>query len=126
MLMLNLYPNAVNIATCDYGNLIAFEITAYLGIFCLVYLAESLCGISKNIIKPIEWIGRNTLVIFALHQPLLRIFRYLGERIFANFPVQSNLIVAVVTDLTILLCLIPFVLLYKRINKRYISKLYIR
>ena len=128
MLALKEFPNVVNIASCNYGNLIVFEITAYLGILFLVYFSGSLCGSTKfkNIINPVEWIGRNTLVIFALHQPLVRIFRYLGERMFVNFPIQSNLIVAIVTDIIIILCLIPVVFVYKWFNKRYLSKLYLR
>lgn len=70
-------------------------------------------------------LGRNTLSIFALHQALIRIIRFVGANLFADFPIETSLSIAVSSDPIVLVLLVPIIILYNYIKKRYLIKLYI-
>ena len=72
-----------------------------LGVILLIFI--SIIFNSKIISK----LGGVTLLIFAFHQPLLRIVRYLGNVIFDDFQVETNILFAIGADVVVLLALIP-------------------
>lgn len=122
MLLSPIWNNHINIATCGYGNILGFEILAYLGTIGLVMLCKSLITIRTM------WggqIDRNTLIIFALHQPVLRIIRFVGMNFLAEFPVETNVLYAVIADIAVLLCLIPLIWLWNRYAQLLLKKIYI-
>ena len=118
-----IWPNMVNMATCKYGEIWKFEIESYLGIFSLVFLSICLSCLFK--VKWLEWIGKNTITIFAIHQPILRILRFIGSKVFTSFPIETNYAIAVSTDMCVLLLLLPLIWCYNSFNKKILSKLYI-
>jgi fucose 4-O-acetylase-like acetyltransferase len=123
ILLSSLWMNRVNMATNHYGNIIVFELLAFLGIGGIVFLYkwQSRCKIGTGR----GYLGRNTLVIFALHQPILRIIRFLGERVFPSFPVEANLGYALAADIVVVLCLIPLIWLYNKYGLPVLKKLYL-
>jgi len=63
------------------------------------------------------------LVIFALHQPLLRIVRYVGAKLLPIYPVETNFLYALATTLVIICALVPIISIYNFTNKKYLSKI---
>ena len=59
-------------------------------------------------------VGRNSLLIFALHQPLLRVIRFVGSKIWIDFYPENSLWQALIIDVLILLVLIPLCIAYNR------------
>ncbi len=121
VLLCPVWNNHINIATCGYGNILGFEILAFSGIMGFVLLCKSL--ITNRIGG--GYFGRNTLVIFALHQPILRIVRFLGEKLLSSFPVETNLLYALAADAVVVLCLIPLIWLYNKYGLPVLKKIYI-
>ena len=113
--------NHVNMATNAYGNIAVFELLAFIGICGFVCVCKWL-NLSRT---GGGYFGRNTLVIFALHQPILRIVRFLGEKILPPFPVETNLLYALAADTVVVLCLIPLIWLYNKYGLPVLKKFYI-
>lgn len=113
--------NKVNISTCSYGNPAVFFISAFLGIIWVTLL----CMMLSRIIGGGNKIGANTMLIFALHQPLLRILKYIGHKLFGNFPVENNIVLAVLVSIIIIIMLQPMVFFYNLLKRKYLIKLYI-
>ena len=67
-----------------------------------------------------------TLLIFAFHQPLLRIVRYLGSVIFNDFQVETNILFALGADVIVLLGLIPLIYLWNNYGIKILNKIYLR
>ena len=63
-----------------YGNPLLFLIFSIVGIVAIIYLSEA---IPKNIVS--EWISKNTIFIFPLHQLIFSVFTGIGVIIF-NLP----------------------------------------
>lgn len=113
--------NHVNMATNAYGNIAVFELLAFIGICGFVFTCKWL-NLSRT---GGGYFGRNTLVIFALHQPILRIVRFLGEKLLSSFPVETNLLYAMAADAVVVLCLIPLIWLYNKYGLPVLKKIYI-
>lgn len=116
------WANHVNMATNEYGNIVIFEVLAFLGVIGFVYAFKTLSYFSFN---GGGCFGRNTLVIFALHQLILRIVRFVGEKIYPPFPVETNLWYALSADVVVVLCLIPLIWLYNKYGLPILKKLYL-
>ena len=112
--------NHVNMATNAYGNIAVFELLAFMGICGFVCACKCL-----NFSRISGWGGRNTLVIFALHQPILRIVRFIGEKLLPSFPVETNLLYVLAADAIVVLCLIPLIWLYNKYGLPLLKKFYI-
>lgn len=112
--------NRVNMATNEYGIIPVFELLAFLGIcgfVCACKWTNFSCGGG--------YFGRNTLVIFALHQPILRIVRFIGAKLLPCFPVETNILYALAADIVVVFCLIPLIWLYNKYGLPFLKKLYI-
>lgn len=114
------WSNHVNMATNEYGMIAVFELLAFVGICGFVCTFKWL-----NISKIVGGVGRNTLVIFALHQPILRVIRFLGDRFLLTFPVETNFWYALAADALVVLCLIPLIWLYNKYVLPVLKKLYL-
>lgn len=121
VLLIPVWNNHINIATCGYGNSLGFEILSFLGIAGLIVLSKSL--ITNRIRGGVH--GRNTLIIFALHQPVLRIIRFVGVKLLGEFPVETNVLYAVIADPVVLLCLIPLIWLWNHYAQPLLKNFYI-
>ena len=108
-------------ATCAYGNILGFEILSILGLSGLVLLCKSLI---TNKMRGGQ-LGRNTLIVFALHQPLLRIVRFVGAKVLGIFHVETNILYAILADLIVLICLIPVIWFWNCYVQRLLKKIYI-
>lgn len=116
------WGNEAQMAVNRYGNIIAFESLAFIGILSLAFMCKSLVPNNFN------WggyLGRNTLVIFAFHQPLLRIVRFVGANVFTSFPVETNMFYASVADATVILALVPLIWLWNKYGIKALKKIYI-
>ena len=115
------WNNHINIATCGYGNILGFEILSFFGIMGLVLLCKSLI---TNRIGGGQ-LGRNTLIVFALHQPILRIVRFVGTKVIGNFPVETDILYALAADAIVLICLVPLIWVWNRYAQPLLKKIYI-
>lgn len=121
ILLCPIWDNHINIATCAYGNVLGFEVLSLMGIAGLVILCKSLV---TNKIGG-GFLGRNTLIIFALHQSILRIVRFAGAKVLSEFPVESNVLYALFADLLVLLCLLPLIWIWNRYVQPMLKRIYI-
>lgn len=121
LLLCPVWDNHINMASCAYGNVLGFEVLSMIGITGLVMLCKSL------IINRI-WggLGRNTLIIFALHQPLLRIVRFVGAKIPGAVSVETSILYAILADAIVLLCLVPLIWIWNKNVQLWLKKLYIK
>lgn len=116
MLTCTFFPNRIAMAGNIYNNILLFYVTAFLGIAMLTSFSVIINYYSNNSLnyKALLYLGCNTLIIFALHQPVLRIISFIGKSIFVDFPIETNLLLAIGGDIVIILCLLPLIKLYKR------------
>ena len=117
--------NKIGLVTANYGNIGEFESAAYLGISMFCSLSILLKN-NKFLSKWGEQIGRNTIVIFGIHGPLLRILRYLFELLFPSVELESNILCSLIVSIICMILLYPFIPLYNIVRERYLSKFYIR
>ena len=113
--------NRVNMATNEYGIITIFEILSFMGIIGFAGACKWLNAV--NILG--GQLGRNTLVIFALHQPILRVVRFVGDKLLHSFPVETSIWYALAADFVVLLCLIPLIWLYNKYGLPILKKIYI-
>lgn len=112
--------NHVNMATNEYGIIVVFELLSFLGICGFVGACKWM-----NIGRWGGYFGRNTLVIFALHQPILRVIRYLGSMSLTDFPVETHFVYALFADLMVIVILVPFMMLWNKYGIEVLKRLYI-
>lgn len=116
--------NKVNMATNDYGSAPVFEIMALCGVVGVVAVCKAL-SLSKIRNTWGGYLGQNTMVVFALHQPILRILRYVGEKFFIEFPVETNVLYALFADSIAFLILIPLIFFYNKYGLKLLRNLYL-
>lgn len=114
--------NNVNMGVNVFGNVYVFELLSYLGIIGLSLLFWSFI---KGETKILGWLGQNTLVIFAFHQPILRIVKFLGNKVLPAFPVETSIWCALLADITVILCLIPLIWFHNKCFVKVLNKLHI-
>lgn len=113
------FRNHVNCAKGIYGNYILFY---YQGIALTIPLLYLSYQIGKNSI--IEYIGINSLVIFALHLPVNRAAMLLGAKLMqvSKSDFSHQLLICILTDCVILTVLIPIIYIYNKYIKKRLSK----
>lgn len=119
-----LTQNKIGLVTANYGNKCVFEISSYLGIMMILMFSMLL----KNNALVNKWggvIGSNTIVIFGIHGPLLRVLRYLFQLLFPAIQLESNILCSLIVSIICIVILYPFIPLYNIIKKRFLSKCYI-
>ena len=104
------FPTAgkINLNAMEYGNFFSYYLLAFSGIFTFVYLFKKIG--SSNIL---EYYGRNSLIVLALHFPVMDILLTLILLIFGiDLDVDyHNAIIALGLAVLNLLCLIPMIFL---------------
>lgn len=120
--------NSVNIAYSEYGNWAIFEISAYLGIITITFLSMLFPSNKKNMyIKGgpiIQFIGRNTLLIFAIHQPILRILRFAIGKVCPSFPYDKSWWAAFLLAVIVIICIFPLIPVYNNFREKYLKRIY--
>lgn len=124
IVLAGLFGNKVQMAIGYYGNAFLFMLLAIIGISGFIMMCKRIN--IKYIVDRLEYIGRNTLIIFALHQPILRIVRYVCMLIFKDFPLETNLLCALFVDVIVLVILIPIILCWEHYGMTFLKKIYIR
>ncbi len=114
------FSNKISMVNNLYGNIVVFIPIAFIGIYMSCTFAKSICKISGG-----GYLGRNTLIIFALHQPSLRIILFINNHII-HLPIESNILYAIIADFVVILCLIPIIFLYNKYMKHLFKRLYIK
>ena len=117
----SIWMNRVDMSAAVYGNVGCFVVLALLGTLSLVLGFKSLVRDHAGG----GYFGRNTLVIFTLHQPIKRVIILLGIKLLGFFPADNNLFYAVVTDVLVFICLIPFIFIWNRYVNPFLKKIYL-
>lgn len=73
----------------------------------------------------LQYLGCNTLVIFALHQPVLRILTFVSKKLFADIPLESNIFFSMGVSIVVIFWLLPLIKLYKMFVEPQLRKLYL-
>lgn len=120
------FHNEVDMAQCIYSNVFLFEIFAYIGIAAIIMLSITLCHISKPIKQILCYLGENSLVIFALHQPVSRIVRFIIEKVNGGMDIQQNILWSLIATAIIILILWPLIIVYNRYCKSFLKIFYIK
>ena len=103
----------VNVSIPTYGNYIFFLVGAFAGIITVFWLA------SFNFLRFLDYFGRNSLIIFSLHQIPIALFTLL-----ANYFLQTNF--RPIVNMPIFLCIIVtlLVMILSVLIVKIISPLY--
>lgn len=106
----------VNICICEYGNIILYYISALFGIAGIYLISEK---IKEN--KLLQFYGKNSLFMFAIHSFLVFLFTHILSIIY-NRPIQMlknvpfNL--CIIGSIIIYLLLLPITIIYNKIKKK--------
>lgn len=121
------FPNRIAMAANLYGDIPLFIFFAVVGIGMTISFSKAIDSIGFKCLRKDVFtiLGRNTLVIFALHQPVLRILTFISKKLFANFPLESNIFFATGMSIVVILCLLPLIKLYKMFVEPQFRKLYL-
>ena len=82
----------------------------------LVLCISNLMTKTKRICEPFCWIGRNSLVIMCIHEPLKRIILFILSKMLC-LPVdvmRDNLCFSIITTVIIVLFCVPFIIFINR------------
>lgn len=124
-LIQGLTQNRVGIVSANYGDIWIFEIAAILGIVMMCMCFKILIPRGQHL-SLVETIGRNTIVIFALHGPLLRVLRYISQYIFPTISIETNILLSLIISMLTILLLYPIIPIYNRIKTKYLARLFLR
>lgn len=113
------YQVKVNLVSNSVTNVGLFQVISYLGIFSMI----AFCKIWNPKLSKKMWlfIGSNTLVIFALHQPILRIVRFISAKYIHTFSPDVFTTHALLADALILLILWPIIIFYNKYKDKIYS-----
>lgn len=122
------FPNRIAMAVNLYGDIQLFIFFAIVGIGMAISLSRAIDSIDFKCYREgiFMVLGRDTLVIFALHQPILRILTFVSKKLFPDFPLESNIFLAIGVSIVVILCLLPLIKLYKMFVEPLFRKLYLQ
>ena len=103
-----------NLARLETGNPLVYVGLACLGIF-VYWLVSALIGKSKLL----EWLGLNSLVIFALHGPVYRALVFVASYVtkMEVMDVRKDVLICVAITIVTIAIIIPFILLWNKWGK---------
>ena len=114
--MLSMVNKTVNMSLAVYNNYLLYLLTALLGISVIIY-------ISKRVrLKSLKYIGKNTLILFAIHGVWIEVYKILLGHIGISLHDMYNLYCYVGT-IVVLICSFISLLALKRIYFYYDSAL---
>ncbi|MCR5361752.1 MAG: acyltransferase family protein [Bacteroidales bacterium] len=107
------YSNA-NLARLETGNPIIYIGLAYMGFF-ICWLISVLIGKSKIM----EWLGLNSLVVFALHGPIYRVLVSVTSFVIKMdmVVVRQNVLICLAITIATIVISVPFILLWNKWGK---------
>lgn len=111
------YSNA-NLARLETGNPLVYLCLACLGVF-IYWLISVLIGKSKLL----EWLGINSLVIFALHGPIYRALVYIASYVskMEVLTVRHNIMFCFVISVLTIVMVIPFIWVWNKWYKLFLK-----
>ena len=112
------YNTSVAMLNGDYGNHLLFLLGAYAGIFMILGISKLLSKLnSKNVIvKTLCFLGKNSIIIMACHEPLKRIILKVSS-VILNINIdlmRENITYSILNTIIILIILTPVIII---INK---------
>lgn len=121
------FPNRIAMAGNLYSNISLFILFAFLGIGAMISFSKAVDLLRFKFLNNgiLRYLGCNTLVIFALHQPIVRILTFVCKKLLTNFPLESNIFLATGVSVVVILCLLPLIKLYKMFVEPLFRKLYL-
>ena len=94
-----LFHNNVDMCAHRYGNVLLFLLGAYSGIYIMLFLSQ----VTQNCFKKlIPFLGKNTLIIMCIHEPIKRIVM----KIFSMFTGIDTEIIKVSAEYSIIITII--------------------
>ena len=101
----------VNLCDAIYGNYINYFVASITGSLFFILLAYK---INNN--KILNFIGKNTLVIFAIHSMFIALTKFIIEKLPISIE-MDNIYINILRAIIILIMTIPFVYIYNHIKK---------
>lgn len=95
----------VQMANGEYGNLILFVLAAQGGCIFAYSMAQLISSYFGNL-RFLNFIGTNTLVIFAVHKPIISLFEKIFEQIQINLLIELTITV-ILTVIISCICCVP-------------------
>ena len=112
----------------QYGNPFIYEIVAVSGILMMVFIGKVLSPNNKLLLSSLNYVlymGKNTLVIFALHAFFLRIARFVFERYLSISNYDTNIMWAIVIDTIVIIILCVLIPIYNRFRDNFLVRIYL-
>lgn len=113
---LSVLNRTVNMSLAVYNTYILFLLTAFLGISIIIYISKRIC------LKPLDFIGKNTLILFAIHGVWIDIYKMLINNVGLSLHDMFGLYCYIGTIVVLIFSFISFLVL-KRIYTYYDSTL---
>ncbi|OUP21234.1 hypothetical protein B5F32_05365 [Parabacteroides distasonis] len=121
------FPNRIAMAVNFYGEIPLFIFFAFVGIGMLISFSKAVDRVRFKFLCDgvLQYLGCNTLVIFALHQPVLRILTFVSKKLFADIPLESNIFFSMGVSIVVIFWILPLIKLYKMFVEPQLRKLYL-
>jgi len=105
------YNGNISVYSCEYGNFLLYLLLALLGISASFLLCKEY--INRN--RWLEWVGANTIVILAIHEPIKRILLKVCELTthISIFDLQNSILYGGAISVIVLVLCIPIILCFK-------------
>lgn len=106
----------VSIFSNDVNNIILYLLLGLCGIGSMFLL----CNLMLNKQNQLEWIGKHTIIILAIHEPIKRVLLQLSSMAMETdvFHLQSSVCIAIVISIITLIACVPVIYGFISIKKR--------